>query len=241
MTDEELKRMREFNHSLVEEMKAFNLEEAKRAKERDKKGQESALPPEPVDIYERNRGRAREVGKKKFPNGSSAIVGTAVKAVVGGAGGEGLARACKRAKGDSDSLSAKGERGRANLAKQQYMFEHFLPAVEIVVNSTSPDELLNNKKALEELDKYVLLEGSGRGYTAFYVRQAYGNQLGQVEGRSDDSVRSGVRKINELLDCGENRIAFGIASKLKEQIDNGEKLADDVDYELIGRVVSYFS
>lgn len=120
------------------------------------------------------------------------------------------------------------------------MQENFLPAVEIIVNSTSPDEVLNSKKALEELDKYVLLEGSGKGYTATYVRQAYGNQLGQQEGRSDDSVRSGVMRINALLDEGQVRTAVGIANDLKEKIDKGEAQADDIDFELIGRVTSYF-
>ena len=120
------------------------------------------------------------------------------------------------------------------------MQEYFLPAVEIVVNSTSPDEVLNSKKALEELDKYVLLEGAGKGYTASYIRQAYGNQLGQKEGRSDDSIRSGVMRINALLDNGEIRTAVGIANDLKKRIDEGSAQADDIDYELIGRIVSYY-
>ena len=121
------------------------------------------------------------------------------------------------------------------------MQEYFLPAVEIVVNSTSPDEVLANKKALDELDKYVLLEGSGKGYTATYIRQAYGNQLGQKTGRSDASVRSGVMRINSLLDDGQVRTAVGIANDLKKKIDRGEAMADDVDFELIGRVVSFYS
>ena len=120
------------------------------------------------------------------------------------------------------------------------MTEYFLPAVEIITNSTSPDELLSNQKALQELDKYVLLEGSGKGYTATYLRQAYGNQLGQQEGRSDASVRSGVMKINSLLDDGQVRTAVGIANKLKEKIDKGEAMADDIDYDLLGRVTSFY-
>ena len=202
---------------------------------------QAAPAPEPVDIYQRDQKRIRDVNSKTFPKGSSAIVNTAVNAVLDGMGAEGLVRAYKRAKDDSDSLKERGERGRAELRRKQYMEENFLPAVELVVNSTSPDEVLNSKSALDELDKYVLLEGSGKGYTASYIRQAYGNQLGQKEGRSDDSVRSGVRRINMLLDNGEIRTAFGIANKLKEQIDRGEHIADDVDYEMIGRIVAYYS
>ena len=164
----------------------------------------------------------------------------ATTAVIDGVGAEGLAKAYKRAKDESTSLRTRGERGRAELARQQYMQENFLPAVEIVVNTTSPDEVLNSQKALEELDKYVLLEGAGKGYTASYIRQAYGDQLGQQTGRSDDSVRSGVMRINALLDEGRVREAVGIANNLKEKVDKGRAMADDVDWELIGRVISFF-
>lgn len=208
---------------------------------REKAKQVQPAPPEPVDIYQRNQDRIYEVSKKSFPKGSSAIVNTAVYSVVDGAGAEGLARAYKRAKEDMASLNDRDERGRAELVRQQYMNEKFLPALEIVINSASPDELLANEKALKELDKYVLLEGSGKGYTASYVRQAYGNQLGQVKGHSDASVRSGVRRINMLLDNGEIRMAFGLASKLKEQVDKGEHIADDIDYELISKIVAFYT
>ena len=202
---------------------------------------EAPASPEPVDVYQRNKDRLYDVSQKSFPKGSSAAVNMATTAVVDGVGAEGLAKAYKRAKDDSDALKARGERGRAELVRQQYMQENFLPAVEIVVNSASPDEVLNSKRALEELDKYVLLEGAGKGYTASYIRQAYGNQLGQREGRSDPSVRSGVVRINSLLDNGSIRSAVGVASSLKKKIDEGSAMADDIDYELIGRVVSFYS
>ena len=163
-----------------------------------------------------------------------------VYAVIDGVGAEGLAHAYHEAKEDVDELKERGERGRAEIRRNQYMQENFLPAVEIVVNSTSPDEVLNSKKALEELDKYALLEGSGKGYTATYIRQAYGNQLGQQKGRSDPSVRSEVMIINSLLDNGQIREAVGVANKIKEKIDKGDAIADDIDYELIGRVVAFY-
>lgn len=196
---------------------------------------------EPVDIYQRNRDRIREVNGKKFPRGSSAIVNMAAYAVLDGMGAEGLAYAYKRAKEDSDTLKAKGEKGRAELRRRQYMDEHFIPAVELVVSSTSPDDVLNSKTVLDELDKYTLLEGSGKGYTATYIRQAYGNQLGQQEGRSDDTVRSGVQRLNFLLDDGQIRTAYGLASKLKDKIEKGDAMADEMDYDLICRIVAYNS
>ena len=195
---------------------------------------------EPVDVYQRNQERIYDVSQKSYPKGSSRDVDMSLYAVVDGVGAEGLAKAYKRAQNDIEALKAQGERGRVEIRRQQYMQEDFLPAVEIVVNSTSPDEVLNSKRALDELDKYVLLEGSGKGYTATYIRQAYGNQLGQQEGRSDPSVRSEAMRINSLLDNGQIRTAVGVASKIKEKIDKGENQADDIDYELISRVVSFY-
>lgn len=196
--------------------------------------------PEPVDIYQRNQDKLYENSQKSFPKGSSRIVGAAVYSVVDGQGGEGLAHAYKEAKEDVDTLKRMEERERSDLRRQQYMQEYFLPAVELVVNSASPDEVLNSKQALADLDKYALLEGSGNGYTAQYIRQAYGNQLGQVKGHSDPSVRSGVQRLNILLDNGEIRSAVGLANKIKSQVDKGEAQADDGDYELISRVIAYY-
>ena len=197
--------------------------------------------PEIIDVYQRNQERIYDVGQKSYPNGSSKAVNMSTYAVIDGVGAEGLAKAFKKAKCDIDMLKDKGERGRAEIIRQQYMQEDFLPAVEIVVNSTSPDEVLNSKRALDELDKYALLEGSGKGYTATYIRQAYGNQLGQQEGRSDASVRSDVMRLNSLLDEGQIRAALGLANNLKNKIDRGDAMADDIDMELIGRVIAFYS
>ena len=194
----------------------------------------------PVDVYQQGQDRLRDVSRKSYPRGSSKAVDMSVYAVIDGVGAEGLAKAYKRAQDDIDVLKDQGERGRAQIRRQQYMQEDFLPAVEIVVNSTSPDEVLANKRALNELDKYALLEGSGKGYTATYIRQAYGNQLGQKEGRSDASVRSEVMRINSMLDNGQVRTAVSIANRIKDKIDRGENQADEVDYELISRVVSFY-
>lgn len=224
----------------IERMKAAVDKDVKMIKKTEKIGNQSQEP-EAVDIYQRNMDRIYDVSQKTYPNGASAAVNMSTYAVIDGVGAEGLAKAYKRAKADMVTLRDRGERGRAEVIRRQYMNEHFLPAVEIVVNSTSPDEVLNSEQSLKELDKYALLEGSGKGYTATYIRQAYGNQLGQKTSRSDPSVRSGAIRINALLDDGQIRTAFGIANKLKDKIDRGEVQADDVDYELIGRVIAYFS
>lgn len=221
----------------------FSNQELKRLKETRKELEEADKEQPsvtPVDIYQRGQKRAFDVSQKSFPNGSSKAVDMSVYAVVDGVGAEGLAHAYHEAQEDIDTLKERGERGRAEVRRNQYMQEFFLPAVEIVVNSTSPDEVLNSKRALDTLDKYALLDGAGKGYTATYIRQAYGNQLGQREGRSDASVRSDVIRINALLDNGQIRTAVGIANKIKDKIDSGQAMADDIDYELISRVVSFY-
>lgn len=227
---------------IEERIKQFSDSELKRLKnERGSVEESEATPrPTPIDVYQQTQDRIYDINQKSFPKGASYAVNMAVNAVIDGHGTEGLSKAYNRAKDDISALKAQGERGRAELRRQQYMQEYFLPALEIVVNSTSPDEVLNSAKALSELDKYALLEGAGKGYTATYIRQAYGNQLGQQKGRSDASVRSGVMRINALLDDGQIRSAVGIANDLKKKIDGGQAIADDVDYDLIGRVVAFY-
>jgi len=227
--DDYVERMKEATHRDIENIKAQD------------NAKPEELPPEPVDIYQRNQDRIYDVSQKSYPKGSSQAVNMATTAVIDGVGAEGLAKAYKRAQDDVDALKDQGERGRAEIRRQQYMQEYFLPAVEIVVNSTSPDLVLSNEKALQELDKYVLLEGSGKGYTATYIRQAYGNQLGQQQtNHSDSNVQSGVMRINALLDEGRVREALGIANDLLDKIKRGEAMADDVDADLLGRITSFY-
>lgn len=222
-----------------ENIKNFNKEELARLKK--ERETNDLSPMEVLDVYQSKQDKIYENNTKSYPKGSSHIISAAVYSVIDGAGGEGLAHAFKEAKEDVNTLKKMGERERADIRRQQYMQEFFLPAVELVINSASPDELLNSKQALADLDKYTLLEGSGKGYTAAYTRQAYGNQLGQVEGRSDPSVRSGVQRLNMLLDQGQIRTAVGLANKIKSQVDKGETQAADEDYELVSRIVAYYA
>ena len=199
---------------------------------------------QPVDIYQRDANVRWEESKKKRPKGSSTLVKAVTQSVINGdVPGAGLAHAYKRAEDDSDSLKERGEIERADIARRQYMEERFIPAIETVVNYTSPDELLNCKDALDALDKYALGVGTPKGYTAAYVRSAYGDLLGQdlngILDRSDDAVIEAVRKIKMFSDMGDNRTAIGIAKKIKKSIDSGSNLASDDDYAIIGRVAAF--
>lgn len=195
----------------------------------------------PTDLYQQSRKARREENKKFRPNGAAKIVAATARAVIDGAGAEGLARAYRRAKSDSDSLYARGEYERMKLAWNTYKDEYFLPAVELVANAASPDELLNSEQALVMLDEYAPVSGSGKGYTAAYIKRAYANQLGKREGFSDSSIQDGVRRLNAMLDAGELRMALSLAKELKRKIDKGEAMADDTDYDLIGRVVAFYA
>lgn len=199
----------------------------------------------PMDVYEYNRLHRVEESKKRRPRGSKVIVMTATQSVIGGDGapGAGLARAHKRAEDDSEFFRKRGENSRADIVRRQYMEEHFLPAVETVIRFSSPDELLNCSEALKALDKYALGVGDKTGYTASYVRTAYGDLLGEDLdnrfGRSDPAVESAVKRIKLLSARDEIRTAIGVAKQIKKAIDAGENMASDDDYEIIGRVVAY--
>lgn len=198
-----------------------------------------------VDIYQRDVKKARDERKKTRPRGSNVIVMTATKSVIDGDGvpEAGLARAYKRAKEDSELLKKRGERERADIVKRQYMQEKFLPAVETIIRFSSPDEILNCREALAALDKYALGVGDKTGYTASYIRTAYGDSLGKdLDNRfsiSDPTVRNAVLRIRLLSANDEIRAAIGTAKQIKKAIDEGRNMASDDDYEIIGRVVAY--
>lgn len=225
---------------------AIDERAAKAAEQAAKEAANQPAPYVPVDIYQRNQNARITEFNKKRPRGSSTLVKAVTQSIIDGAvPGDGLAAAHKKAEDDSDSLKRQGEIERADIVRRQYMDEKFLPAVEAVINYTSPDEVLNCKDALSALDKYALGVGSQKGYTAAYIRSAYGDMLGQdLNGnldRSDDAVREAVCRITRLADHDDIRTAIGVAKQIKKAIDNGEHIANDDDYALIGRVAAFGS
>lgn len=198
--------------------------------------EEEMTTPSPVDMLQVQRDVQRDYAKKQFPRGARAQVNATIEDVVNGAGTDSLARAYKRAKDDSEVLEEMGDHRRAQLVRTQYMQERFLPAVEIVVNFTSPDELLNSREGLKALDEYALGVGSMSGYTEAYVRKAYENSLGAMQSASSPSVTDAVMRINGYLDSDQMLSARALANKIKKSIDDGKDIASEEDYNLVAMV-----
>lgn len=230
---------------IEQNIKDFSAEEMERVRIKDEEPEDVNEMPVFVDMYQQDVNKMRAESKKTRPNGSSPMVLAVTQSIIDGDGMPGLAKAYDRTEDTVEALKAKGEPGRADLMKQQYMEERFIPAVETVIRYSSPDELLNCKEALDALDKCALGVGKMKGYTASYIRSAYGDLLGKdLDGRfdrSDDAVRNAVCQIKSASCAGNIRNAVGIAVRIKESIDNGKFLASDDDYELIGRVAAYGS
>lgn len=216
-------RLDEYAESLKKEAHEFN-------KKRFEKQEEPEMA-SPVDLYDQNRIKMREENKKVFPHGAS----TLTKKIADEALAE-LARSHRDAEGKSDYWESRGDKVRAKMVKDQYMEEKFLPAVEMVIIASTPDEILNAKDILKAFDEQTFEYGPG--YTASYIRTAYGDQLGNASNGSDGYVKDVVERVKFLAGDGQLRSAFGLAKKAKEEIDNGSHTASDDDYEIITRVAS---
>lgn len=189
--------------------------------------------PAPVDILQAQRDINREYKNKSFPRGSRTQVLATIRDVINGVGTDSLAQSYKRAKDDSDAVDKMGDHRRAQIIKNQYMEDIFLPAIEVIVNFTSPDELLNCKQGLDELDKYALGLGPMSGYTAAYIREAYANSLGQVNSMSSPEVTDAVMRLNGFLDTDQMVLARSLAKRIKDKVDEGKTIASEDDYDFL--------
>ena len=216
-------RLDEYAESLKKEAHEFN-------KKRFEKQEEPEMA-SPVDLYDQNRMKIREENKKVFPHGASTLTKKIAEEALSD-----LARSKKKAEADSDYWESRGDKERAQMVKDQYMEEKFLPAVEMVVISSTPDEVLNAKDILKEFDDLSMQYGPG--YTASYISTAYGDQLGNASSQSDGYVVENVERIKYLASTDQIRSAYGLAKKIKNEVDNGEHMSSDVDYEILARVAS---
>lgn len=194
-------------------------------------GTDDYEPFPPVDTYQQDINERARVLSQSIPRGASTLTKEIAEEALSD-----LAKSKKRAEVDSNYWKERGDKDRAEMVKQQYMEEKFLPAVEMVVIASTPDEVLNSKDILSEFDDLTFEVGPG--YTASYIRAAYQDQLGNASNQSDGYVREAISRIKYLANSDQIRAAYGVAKKLKEEIDNGDHTAEDADYELITRVAT---
>lgn len=196
---------------------------------------DTPLPPRPRDIYQTYSDMALEYSRKRFPNGARPEYKLKAEEVLNGLQGPYAV-----AKNRVDGLAARGDSGRAEIARRQYMEDYYMPAVDALVLFGSADELLAMRQVLNELDDMTLPDGgvSGKGYTEALVRSMYDSELGQNGSKSDDVVRRCVCELRMLTDSGNIRAAVGKATKMLEKIESGENSADDYDYSLIQRIAA---
>jgi hypothetical protein len=189
------------------------------------------VSPQKVDIYQQNVNKMRKEFRKSYPRGASTLTKKIAEEAL-----DGLARQKRKAEVDSDYWKERGDKERAKMVKDQYMEECFLPAVEMVIIAATPDEVLNAKDILSSFDE--LSFEYGPGYTASYIRTAYGDQLGNTSNRSDGYVRENIRRIKGLAASDQIRAAYCLAKKVKDEIDNGNHTCSEDDYQMIARVAT---
>ena len=201
-------------------------------RQKEQERQREQQPENPVDYYQQDAKKREQVLSKPRINGSTQKVLVDVCAVTSL-----LAPQYEKAKDDSERLASLGDKQGSRIVREQYMQDYFLPSVESLVATNSPEEVMNSTKALSEMDKLVLADG-GRadGYTYAFVSQLYQDGMGGVLPTSDVTVEAAVREIVRLVQDDQIRAAVGAAQRIKDNIDAGENTASEEDYELIQNV-----
>lgn len=185
----------------------------------------------PIDWYQNNVNIRSDMEKKTYPRGASTLTRQIAKEEL-----EKLAKLKKRAEMDVKYWESRGDKERAQIAKDQYIEEKFLPTVELVIVASTPDEVLNAKDILKAFDNLSMQYGPG--YTESYIRTAYEDQLGNTSSQSDGYVRDNIAHIKHLANTDQIRSAYSLAKRIKDEVDKGQHTSSDADYEILTRVAS---
>lgn len=187
---------------------------------------------QPVDLLQQSRNNRREY-QPRGSRGAMPRMKLDLSAI-----DDNLMYAYKKAKDDSDYYKNIGNRQYANMVRQQYMEDWYLPAVDALIKMNGMGAVQTNKELLRKLDALTLLDGTdGNGYTETFIASMYTPE-GQLEA-SDRQVQDAVREITYLCETDQIRSAVGKANGIKKRIDAGENVATDEDYEIIQRVALY--
>lgn len=193
---------------------------------------EEVITEQPTDLLQQSRDQRREY-QPRGSRGAKPRMKLDLSAI-----DDNLMYAYKKAKDDSDYYTNIGNRQYANMVRQQYMDDYFLPAVDALIKMNGMGAVQSNKELLRKLDALTLLDGTGgNGYTGTFIASMYAPE-GQIK-TSDAQVQDAVREITYLCETDQIRSAVGKANAIKRRIDAGENVATDDDYGIIQRVALY--
>lgn len=198
--------------------------------------QEEPSVPQPIDYYQAQRNAAHSASQKVTAYGSPAQIGRIVKNIVDG---------FKQTRynvsiNQYNHLKDANAKDQAEYMRQDYMVKNALPLVEGLVEMYGVDAILNNKDALSKLDEVMITgNGSGDGFTAAYLKQMHGQQMGGQPSPSDMEVTRALSKIRVMADSDDIRGSVTEAKRIKEKVDKGELSANENDYNLLLQVSSY--
>lgn len=186
--------------------------------------------PSPIDYYQSSR---RE--RKSAPTKGSYGTRPYTKAILKHLEQSPVKIGFKKAQEQIKYLKSIGDKQRAELVRQQYMEDYYLPAVDAAVRLGSKQDVLGSKEVLDQLDSFVILDGvRPNGYTSSFVANMY--EDGADPTQSDAEVQEAVAKIRRLCDEGNITSAVAAAKRIKNQIDAGNDIAIPEDYEIIETV-----
>lgn len=191
--------------------------------------QEGSNPQNPIDYYQEQQDLAYTVSARPKAYGSPAQLSRVV---------DKMAEDFKQvyyniAKNLYSHLKEYGLDDNANVQKQKYMVEKFLPFVESLVETYGVGALVNNKQALAKLDELVITDnGDGSGYTEAYLGQMHKGQP-SAPSESDAEVSYQLGKARTLASNGDVRAGVQLAKQIRERVDQGELSANEADYDLL--------
>lgn len=191
---------------------------------------------QPIDYYQAQQNSAYEASQSPTVHGSPAGLTKIVEKMV-----EDFKQSNYVADKDRyDYLTNNDARGPAETFRQNYLVSKFFPLVESIVENYSVDSLLNNPKALAELDSVAITpNGSGDGFTKGYIQQMHKGQLNNSPSQSDIEVKWQLMKARKMADDGDIRGGVSLAKRLKQKVDQGELSASEKDYETLMRASAY--
>lgn len=195
--------------------------------------EEVSETPQATDVYQNRRNEMYET-----PVRSARGATPRMKLDLSALQDSNIKYAHKKALDDSEYYTSIGNKQYANMIKQKYMEDEFLPVVDALVRMNGLGAVQSNQQALSELDSLTLLNGNqGQGYTQAYLASMY--ELEDAVERTDAMVEKVIREIKYLCANDQIRSAVGKANDIKKRIDAGENVASGEDYGLIQRVALY--